>query len=107
RAGERAFETVWGKARRREGEVSDLIYARLHHPNAEILENHLAPLEREANAAAVFHSGMAAVFTVMMTSLDKGGSLIYTQPLYGGTHLLIHQVLEPLGFGTRPLRAGD
>jgi len=104
---ERAFEIVLGKVRPREGEVSDLIYARLNHPNAEILENHLAPLERDANSAAVFNSGMAAIFTVMMAFLEKSGSLIYTQPLYGGTQHLIHQVLEPLGFGTRPVRAGD
>ncbi len=104
---ERAFEIVLGKVRPREGEVSDLIYARLNHPNAEILENHLAPLERGANSAAVFNSGMAAIFTVMMAFLEKSGSLIYTQPLYGGTQHLIHQVLEPLGFGTHPVRAGD
>src|SRR5216684_1920961 len=104
---ERAFEIVLGKVRPREGEVSDLIYARLNHPNAEILENHLAPLERGANSAAVFNSGMAAIFTVMMAFLEKSGSLIYTQPLYGGTQHLIHQVLEPLGFGTRAVPAGD
>jgi len=55
----------------------------------------------------VFNSGMAAIFTVMMAFLEKSGSLIYTQPLYGGTQHLIHQVLEPLGFGTHPVRAGD
>src|SRR6202044_1706210 len=76
----------------------DLIYARLNHPNAEILEEQLVPLERGAQSAAIFNSGMAAIFTVMLTFMERGGSLIYTQPLYGGSQHLIHQVIEPLGF---------
>jgi methionine-gamma-lyase len=106
-AAERAFGIVLGKIRPFEGEVPDLIYARLNHPNAQILEDQLVPLERGAAAAAVFNSGMAAIFTVIMGFLDRGRSLLYTQPLYGGTQHLIHQVLEPLGFATTPVRAGD
>src|SRR6516165_9634664 len=71
-AAERAFAIVLGKTRATEKEVSDLIYARLNHPNAEILEDQLVPLEREASAAAVFNSGMAAIFTVIMAFLDRG-----------------------------------
>jgi methionine-gamma-lyase len=106
-AAERAFGIVLGKIRPFEGEAPDLIYARLNHPNAQILEDQLVPLERGATAAAVFNSGMAAIFTVIMGFLDRGRSLLYTQPLYGGTQHLIHQVLEPLGFATKPVRAGD
>jgi len=41
---------------------------------------------------------MAAIFiTVMLTFVERGGSLIYTtQPLYGGSQHLIHSVIEPL-----------
>jgi methionine-gamma-lyase len=88
-------------------EEPHLIYARLNHPNAEILEDQLVPLERGAAAAAVFNSGMAAIFTVLIGFLEQGDSLIYTQPLYGGTQHLIHQVIDPLGFGARPVAAGD
>ena len=69
-------------------------------------KNQLVPLERSASSAAVFNSGMAAIFTVMMGFLERGRSLLYTQPLYGGTQHLIHQVLEPLGFSAQPLQAG-
>ena len=42
----------------------ELIYSRLSHPNAEILEDHLVPLEAGASSAAVFNSGMAAISTL-------------------------------------------
>jgi len=106
-AAERAFGIVLGKIRPFDGEAPDLIYARLNHPNAQILEDQLVPLERGASASAVFNSGMAAIFTVIMGFLDRGRSLLYTQPLYGGTQHLVHQVLEPLGFAVKPVRAGD
>jgi cystathionine beta-lyase/cystathionine gamma-synthase len=106
-AAERAFNIVLGRVQPIAEESPDLIYARLNHPNAEILEDQLVPLERGAAAAAVFNSGMAAIFTVLIGFLEQGGSLIYTQPLYGGTQHLIHQVIEPLGFAARPVAAGD
>jgi len=106
-AAERAFGIVLGKISPIVDDRPDLIYARLNHPNAEILEEQLVPLERGANFAAVFNSGMAAIFTVMLSFLERGGSLIYTQPLYGGTQHLIHQIIEPLGFATLAVPAGD
>jgi methionine-gamma-lyase len=106
-AAERAFNIVLGRVRPIAEESPDLIYARLNHPNAEILEDQLVPLERGAAAAAVFNSGMAAIFTVLVGFLERGGSLIYTQLLYGGSQHLIHQVIEPLGFVARPVAAGD
>ena len=106
-AAERAFGIVLGRIRPSTEESPDLIYARLNHPNAEILEDQLVALERGAAAAAVFNSGMAAIFTVLLAFLEQRGSLIYTQPLYGGTQHLIHQVVEPLGFVTRPAAAGN
>ena len=106
-AAERAFGIVLGKIRPLGDDRPDLIYARLNHPNAEILEEQLVPLERGANSAAIFNSGMAAIFTVMLTFLERGGSIVYTQPLYGGTQHLIHQVIEPLGFEARGVPAGN
>lgn len=106
-AAERAFKIVLGRIPELEGEKPDLIYARLSHPNAEIVEDHLVPLERGAKAAAVFNSGLAAIFTVMIGFLERGGSILYTQPLYGGTQHLIHRIIEPLGFTARGVPAGN
>ena len=106
-AAERAFSIALGRARPAEGESVDLIYSRLSHPNAEITEDHLVPLERGATAAAVFNSGMAAISTVFLTVGQPGGSFVYTVPLYGGTQHLVHQLLEPLGLHGIPVMAGD
>jgi methionine-gamma-lyase len=106
-AAERAFAIALGKIHAREEEDVDLIYARLSHPNAEILEDQLVPLEQEAKAAAVFNSGMAAIATLLFALLPKGSTLLHTQPLYGGTQHFVHQVLEPLGFRVVAVPAGD
>src|ERR1700751_5782539 len=71
-AAERAFAIALGRLRPQDGEDLDLTYARLSHPNAEILEDQLVPLERGARAAAVFNSGMAAIATICFAFLPKG-----------------------------------
>ena len=106
-AAERAFAIALGKLQPTEDEDVDLIYARLSHPNAEILEDQLVPLERGALSAAVFNSGMAAIATCCFAFLPRGSALLHTQPLYGGTQHLVHQVLEPLGFTVVGVPAGN
>lgn len=106
-AAERAFGLMLGRIKATDDERPDLIYARLSHPNAEIVEDQLVPLERGAHSAAVFNSGMAAIVTVMMTFLERDDAIVYTQPLYGGTQHLIHELIEPLGFSARAVPAGD
>lgn len=104
---ERAFDLALGHAQPNAGESVDLIYARLSHPNAEILEDQVVPLEPSAQAAAVFNSGMAAISTLFLTFCPQGSSYIYTTPLYGGTYHLMHQILQPMGLRGIPVRAGD
>jgi cystathionine beta-lyase/cystathionine gamma-synthase len=106
-AAERAFGIVLGRVKALGDDRPDLIYARLNHPNAEILEEQLVPLERGATTAAVFNSGMAAISSVLFSFLERGASMVYTQPLYGGTQHLIHQLIEPLGFSARGVPGGD
>ncbi len=106
-AAERSFSIALGLAQPKAGESVDLIYARLSHPNAEILEDQVVPLEPGARAAAVFNSGMAAISTLFFTFCPQGGNFIYTTPLYGGTYHLIHHVLDPLGIHGIPVHAGD
>jgi len=106
-AAERAFAVALGRSRPAEGESVDLIYSRLSHPNAEILEDQIVPLERGAQAAGVFNSGLAAISTVLLTFCRPGSTLIHSAPLYGGTQHLLHQLLEPLGVQATPVLAGD
>lgn len=106
-AAERAFAIALGKVKPTEGEDVDLIYSRLSHPNAEILEDHLVPLEPEAEAAAVFNSGMAAISTTFFTTCTPGTSCVYTRPLYGGTQMFLDQMMAAHGVERIGVRAGD
>jgi cystathionine beta-lyase/cystathionine gamma-synthase len=96
-AAERAFAIVGGKIQPEPGERADLIYSRISHPNAEILEDQIVPLEPGAQAAVVFNSGMAAIMTAILAVARPASSIIYTNPLYGGTIHFIHDFLEPFG----------
>src|SRR5271170_1276882 len=106
-AAELAFAVALGRIEPSETEAGDLIYARLTHPNAEIVEDQLVPLEPGAEAAAVFNTGMAAISTILLGLLEPGKSMVYTLPLYGGTHHLIQQVIIPLGIRAVAVHAGD
>lgn len=104
---ERAFAIALGKIQPTSGEDVDLIYARINHPNAEILESQLLPLEPRAEAAAVFNSGMAAISTMFLATCRPGQSFVVTVPAYGGTHHLIEQMLVPYGLRPIEVAAGD
>src|SRR5262245_36116270 len=106
-AAERAFAIALGRSTPVAGENVDLIYSRMSHPNAEILEDQIVPLEPEATAAAVFNSGMAAISTLFLHLVPPGSSCVYSAPLYGGTVHLMHELLEPLGMKTIPVPAGN
>src|ERR1035437_9401843 len=83
-AAEHAFAVLSGKIPPAAGERADLIYARFSHPNAEILEDQIVPLEAGATDAAVFNSGMAAIMTAFFTFARPNCTMVYTTPLYGG-----------------------
>jgi len=106
-AAERAFAMTTGKIQPRDGERADLIYSRISHPNAEILEDQIVPLELGAREAAVFNSGMAAIMTACFTFARPHSTIVYTTPLYGGTTGLIHNFLDPFGVKGIPVLSGD
>lgn len=82
-----------------------LIYSRINNPDLEILEDRLAVWDK-ADHSAVFPSGMAAISTVMLEFLRPGDALIFTQPLYGGTHHFIEKVLNQYGIKAYGVEAG-
>jgi len=104
---EHAFSVLAGRKPAEEGERADLIYSRFSHPNAEILEDQIVPLEPGAQAAGVFNSGMAAIMTAFLAVVKPGTTIVYTTPLYGGTTGLIHSFLEPFGVQGIPVEGGD
>ena len=104
---ERAFAIMSGREPRDHGARPALIYSRFSHPNAEILEDQIVPLEPGAQAAAVFNSGMAAIMSAIVAAARPGATIVYTTPLYGGTTGLIHSFLEPFGMKGVPVPSGD
>jgi cystathionine beta-lyase/cystathionine gamma-synthase len=105
-AAERAFDIATGRAQLEPEEKTELIYSRINHPNAEILEGQIIPLEPGAEAAIVFNSGMAAITTVLMTFLRPGQTIVYTVPVYGGTQHFIQDYLPLWGVHGLAIPAG-
>jgi methionine-gamma-lyase len=103
--GKRFFEVVYGLDEAREGEVPGYIYSRLDSPSLQPAERRLAHWE-EADDAAIFNSGMAAITTVFLTFLRPGDLALYGAPLYGGTATLMTGLLRDLGVITRPFPSG-
>ena len=106
-AAERAFDLMAGRATPEPGESVALVYSRFNHPNAEILEEQILPLEPGAASALVFNSGMSAIHAALAAYLKPGQAVIYTVPIYGGTQTLIQTALAPWGVTGVAVRAGD
>ncbi len=105
-AAERAFDLMGGRATAEPGEHVDLVYSRFNHPNAEILEDQIVPLEAGAQAALVFNSGMAAIMTALFAFVRPGDTIAYTVPVYGGTQKLIENFLSAWGVAGIAMPAG-
>jgi methionine-gamma-lyase len=90
------FDYTSGRKPLPAGKAGGLVYSRFNNPNLEVLEDRLA-LWDEAEAAAVFSSGMAAIATTFLAYLRAGDVLMYCEPLYGGTETLIAKALPNYG----------
>lgn len=100
--GKSFFEVAYGKRNLKPKEEVGLIYSRINNPDLEILEDRLC-LWDEADAGAVFESGMAAISTTVLELLKPGDLLLHSEPLYGGTdhffkHVLLKYGIHSIGF---------
>lgn len=105
-AGKAFFEVAYGLRERRGDETLGLIYSRLNNPGLEILEDRLTVWD-QAEAAAAFESGMAAITTTLFTFVKPGDVLAFSEPVYGGTEYLLHKILPAWGVETVPFPAWD
>lgn len=103
--GKAFFEMAYGKPGH-EGEEMGLIYSRINNPDMEILEERLK-LWDGGEAAAAFSSGMSAIATTLLTFLSPGDVLLYSNPVYGGTHKFVHHILTHFGIEVVGFRAGQ
>ena len=98
------FDLTSGRRQLKPGEKSGLVYSRFNHPNMEILEDRLAIWD-EAEACAVFASGMAAIATTCFAFLRPGDTIVHSRPLYGGTETLLKNQMG--AFGVTPFGFTD
>ncbi len=98
------FDLTAGRRKPRPGEKAGLVYSRFNNPNFEILEDRLAIWD-EAEKAAVFASGMAAISTLLLTFVRPGDTILHSRPLYGGTETLVRNQLT--AFGITPFGFAD
>jgi methionine-gamma-lyase len=97
--GKAFFELAYGLRKGAPGEEMGLIYSRLNNPDLEILEDRLTIWD-EAEAAAVFESGMAAISTTLLAFLSPGDVVLHSEPVYGGTDFLLKHILPRFGIRT-------
>lgn len=79
------FETSEDAVRYAKGDPSVYVYTRYHNPTVHDVEEKIALMEN-AEAAALFSSGMAAISTTILTVTKSGNEIISTPALYGGTY---------------------
>ncbi len=103
--GKEFFEYAYGLKERDPQRPMGLIYSRLNNPDLEILEERLN-LWDEAEAGAVFSSGMSAISTSLLSLVGVGESVVFSRPIYGGTDLLLEEILPERGVATREFQAG-
>ena len=104
--GKRAFEIAYGLDPIRAGESPALIYTRVNNPNSEILEEKVVAWDG-AEAAALFSSGMGAISATCLAFLKPGDTLVFADPVYGGTEYLFRHLLPAFNIRTVPFPAGS
>lgn len=104
--GKEFFSWAYGLEERDPSRPMGLIYSRLNNPDLDILEHRLN-LWDEADASAVFASGMAAISTSMLALVPIGHAIVFSRPVYGGTDFLLEHMLPEMGIPTREFPAGS
>ena len=94
--GKAFFELAYGLREKDEAEEIGLIYSRINNPNLEVLEDRLAVWDK-AEKSLVFASGMAAISTALWAFCRPGGVIVHSEPVYGGTEYLLHNILPQFG----------
>lgn len=90
------FKDIEDAIRLNQHQDQGFTYTRFGSPTQAELEKKIAMLEH-AEAALAVGSGMAAISTALMTSLQSGDHIIAGDVIYGCTFAFIHNVLPKYG----------
>lgn len=95
------FDTAEQGMRRFSGEEEGFIYSRWGNPTIREAEERITALETFGlgmEAKAILHaSGMAAITTLLLSTLKSGDNILTHYSLYGGTEELVSKILPSLG----------
>ena len=95
------FDSAEQGMQRFTGQEPGYIYARWGNPTVTEAEEKIALLETyglDLEAKGILHaSGMAAITTLMMSTLSQGDKILSHFSLYGGTDELVHRILPRFG----------
>jgi O-acetylhomoserine (thiol)-lyase len=75
------------------------IYSRISNPTVAVLEERLAALEGGVGCVATA-SGQAALFLGIATLMGRGGHIVSSASIYGGSHNLFMHTLPRFGIAT-------
>ena len=82
------------------------VYSRLSNPTVAVFEERIAALEGGAGAIATA-SGQAALHLAIVTLMGKGGHIVSSASIYGGSHNLFAYTLPRFGIETTFVQARD
>jgi O-acetylhomoserine (thiol)-lyase len=82
------------------------VYSRLSNPTVAVFEERMASLEDGVGAIATA-SGQAALHLAIVTLMGRGGHIVASASLYGGSHNLLHYTLPRFGIETTFVPARD
>src|SRR5688572_28292882 len=82
------------------------VYSRLANPTVAVFEERMAALEGGAAAIATA-SGQAALHLAIVTLMGRGGHIVASASLYGGSHNLLTYTLPRFGIETTFVPARD
>jgi O-acetylhomoserine (thiol)-lyase len=87
-------------------ELPGHVYSRLSNPTVAVFEERMAALEGGAGAIATA-SGQAALHLAIATLMGRGGHIVSSASLYGGSHNLLHYTMPRFGIETTFVPARD
>lgn len=100
------FENSNDAVRYAKGDPNVLVYTRYHNPTVNEVEDRISLME-DAEAAALFSSGMAAISTTILTLCKSGDEIVSTPALYGGTYRFFRDSLAEYGIAVKYVDPGS
>jgi O-succinylhomoserine sulfhydrylase len=100
------FENAAQAAARFSGEMEGNVYARFTNPTVTAMQQRLAALEG-AEACVATASGMSAILSLAMATLQTGDHVIASTGLFGATQQLFGTILAKFGIETSFVSATD